>query len=148
TEMVAVCDLDADVAKRCGERWNVASFTDVSELLRAAEPEIVSICTPDETHYAIAGLAIEARSVRAILCEKPLATNVKEGEELVRLARDNGKLVAVAYIRRYAENMRSVRRLLDDRSLGPVRAVRGWYGKGVLHDGGHWFDLLRMRAAE
>ena len=76
TELVAVCDRDADVAQRCGERWNVASFTDVAETLYSADPDIVSICTPDETHYAIARLAIEAQSVRAILCEKPLATNV------------------------------------------------------------------------
>src|SRR5438105_3814138 len=121
TELVAVCDRDGDVAKRCGERWDITSFADVSELLRAAEPDIVSICTPDETHHAIARLAIEAASVRAILCEKPLATNVNQGEELVRLARDNGRLVAVAYVRRYAESMDAVRRLLADDSLGQIR---------------------------
>jgi predicted dehydrogenase len=148
TELVAVCDRDADVAQRCGERWNVASFTTIERLLASAEAEIVSICTPDKTHYAIAKLAIEAQSVRAILCEKPLATNVEEGEELVRLARDSGKTIAVAYVRRYAENIAAVRRLLDKGSIGPLRAISGWYGKGVLHNGSHWFDLLRMLAGE
>jgi len=66
----------------------------------------------------------------------------------VRIARERGKTIAVAYIRRYADNLRALRRLLDEGSLGAVRAVSGWYGKGVLHNGSHWFDLLRMLAGE
>lgn len=150
TELVAVCDRDPDVARRCAERWDVvASYSDISELIEGAQPETVSICTPDETHFSIARQLIEdAPSVRALLCEKPLATNLAEGEELVRLARDRGKIIAVAYVRRYADNMRALRDLLRNGSLGQVKAVAGWYTKGVLHNGTHWFDLLRMLAVE
>ena len=147
TELVAVCDADPDAAKRCGERWNVASFTAIEDALGAG-PEIVSICTPDETHYDIASLALEASSARAILCEKPLATELEQGKELVRLAKESGKTIAVAYVRRYAENMRTLQRLVADGELGPLRAVTGWYGKGLAHNGSHWFDLLRMLAGE
>src|SRR5438067_5068136 len=44
--------------------------------------------------------------------------------------------------------MHAVRRLLADDSLGQIRAVSGWYGKGVMHNGSHWFDLLRMLAGD
>lgn len=150
TELVALCDRDPEVAAQCAARWNVGnSFSDVAELIREAEPEIVSICTPDDTHFSIAReLIADAPSVRALLCEKPLATSLDEGEELVRLARDSGKLIAVAYVRRYADNMRALRDLLAGGSLGAVTAVTGWYTKGVLHNGTHWFDLLRMLAGE
>jgi predicted dehydrogenase len=146
TEMVAVCDRDPQLANDCARRWGIAaSFTDSTELLDQAQPEIVSICTPDETHFELARMALQAPSVRAILCEKPLATTVEQGEELIRLT---GTTVAVAYVRRYADNLRALRRLLAEGSLGPIRAVSGWYGKGLLHNGSHWFDLLRMLAGE
>lgn len=149
TELVAVCDRDPQAAADCAARWRVeASFTDAAELLAWARPQIVSICTPDDTHYELARLALEASSVRAILCEKPLASVPAQGEELVRLARERGTTIAVAYVRRYADNMRELRRLLADGSLGSVQAVTGWYGKGLLHNGSHWLDLLRLLAGE
>jgi predicted dehydrogenase len=147
TELVAICDRDPDVATRCGKRWSVPSSTTVEELL-GAEPEIVSVCTPDETHYGLARQVLGAPSVRAILCEKPLSTTVEQGRELIQLARERGKLIAVAYVRRYADNLRALRRLLAEGEAGAVCAVSGWYGKGVLHNGSPWFDLLRMLAGE
>jgi predicted dehydrogenase len=149
TKLVAVCDGDPQVAADCASRWNLdASFTDAGKLLAEARPEIVSISTPDETHFELARLALQAPSVRAILCEKPLATNLEQGEELVRLGHETGKTIAVAYVRRYAQNMRALRSFLQEQSIGPVRAVSGWYGNGMLHNGSHWFDLLRMFAGE
>jgi predicted dehydrogenase len=149
TELVGVCDQDERVARACAERWGLGTgFTDVESLLDNVEPEIVSICTPDDTHSGIARQALKAPSVRAILCEKPLATSLEEGEELLEIARERGKMIAVAYVRRYASNVQAVRQLLQDGSLGRVTAVSGWYGKGLLHNGSHWFDLLRMLAGE
>lgn len=148
-QLVAVCDRDAQVAADCASRWGLdESFTDAEELLAEVQPDIVSICTPDETHFELARLALQAPSVRAILCEKPLATDLEQGAELIRFGHETGKTIAVAYVRRYAQNMRTLCRFLQEGSSGPVRAVNGWYGKGLLHNGSHWFDLLRMLAGE
>jgi predicted dehydrogenase len=148
TQLFAVCDRDASAAEKCGARWNAMSFTGIGELLDEVQPEIVSICTPDDTHFEIARMALEAPSVRAILCEKPLATTVDDGEALVRIGREQGKLIAVAYGRRYAGNFRAIQRFLSEGEIGRVTAAHGWYGKGVLHNGSHWFDLVRMLIGE
>jgi predicted dehydrogenase len=149
TELVAVCDADAQIASACAGRWNVdAAFANPAELLSTVQPEIVSICTPDRTHYELARMALETPSVRGLLCEKPLATTVAEAQELANLASGYDKKIAVAYVRRYADNFRALKRFLADGSIGPVRALSGWYGKGVLHNGSHWFDLTRMLAGD
>lgn len=149
TELVAVCDADAQIASACAERWNVdAAFANPAELLATVRPEIVSVCTPDRTHYELAKLTLEAPSVRGLLCEKPLATTAAEAEELASLATAYDKTLAVAYVRRYADNFRALSEFLADVSIGPVRALSGWYGKGVLHNGSHWFDLTRMLAGD
>lgn len=148
-ELIAVCDRDPSVAAACAERWNVAAgFTDIDRLLQEARPEIVSICTPDDTHFPVAMQVLEAPSVKGILCEKPLAMVPEQGEQLGRIAHDGGKTFAVAYSRRYAENMNAVADLLRQGVIGQIQAVSGWYGKGVLHNGSHWFDLLRLLAGE
>src|SRR5262249_23918252 len=129
TDLVAVCDLDPQIAADCASRGEgAASFTAFREDFGRSKPEIVSLCTPDGTHFEIARQALESSSVRAILCEKPLATSNEQVEEFVRLARENGKTIAVAYVRRYAHNMNALRAILRNGDLGEIRAISGWYG--------------------
>lgn len=144
TELVAVADLDEAKANQSGERWDVAArYIDTQRLFAEAGPEIVSICTPDATHYDFIKQAIAAPSVRAILAEKPLAANSVQARELAELARDRGVLLAVNYSRRHSPTHREVRERLLRGELGRIVTVGGIYSKGVRHNGTHWFDLAR-----
>lgn len=144
TELVAVCDTDPARLERCGERWGVAHrYSVVSRLLAESAPEIVSICTPDETHADIARSVLEAPRTRALFVEKPLALEVEEARELVLRARARRIVLAVNYARRFAPGIIALREWLDANSLGDVRAVSGYYTKGLVHNGSHWIDLAR-----
>jgi predicted dehydrogenase len=150
TELVAVCDTDPLRLERCAERWKApARYGEARAMLREEKPEIVSICTPDETHAAVLRDVLQDESgVKAVLCEKPFATSLAEAQELARRAADKKVLLAVNYSRRYAPNLRKLKTLLQSGELGEVQAISGWYTKGVLHNGSHWFDLIRMLAGE
>lgn len=145
TELVAVCDQDAIKLDRCGERWNVASrYRDFAQMLDAQRPEIVSICTPDASHYALIHTALEHPAVRAVLAEKPLALNLEQVEELVKLAATRDVVLAVNYTRRYAPGFERLKKLIAAGALGTIQAVSGFYTKGALHNGSHWFDLANF----
>src|SRR5207253_5065884 len=74
TELVAVCDLDQSKLDRCASRANVKQrFRDHREMLADIRPDIVSVCTPDSTHYDLLRDVINTSSVKGILAEKPLA---------------------------------------------------------------------------
>jgi len=150
TKLVAVCDVEPDRLTHCGERWDVESrYSNVERLIETEEPDIVSVCTPDATHYEVMRAVLtSAHRVKAILCEKPMATEPEQAEELIQLARERGVILAVEYMRRYAANMRALRSFLVAGELGGVQAVSGWYTKGTLHNGTHWFDLLRFLVGE
>ena len=150
TELVAVCDANPALAQACAARWNVpVAFDSPARLVAVTRPEIVSICTPDHSHHAVVRQLIEqSDSIRAILCEKPLAMTLADGEELVRLADAHGIVLAVLYMRRHAGNLAALRAWLAGGALGRITAVNGSYTKGTLHNGSHWFDLLRMLAGE
>ena len=149
TALVAVCSRDPSKAERCGERWKVPGrFTDARTLLAEGQPEIVSICTPDETHPGLIRMALGFPSVRAILTEKPLAVDLRVAEELVDRAKAEGVVLAVDYSRRYSARIQGMKDLIARGEIGAVQAVHGYYTGGVLHNGTHWFDLARLLVGE
>jgi predicted dehydrogenase len=149
TQFVAVCDSDAAKLERCAERWHVAArYRDAGRLLTEQRPEIVSVCTPDATHYELVRAALLTNGVRAVLAEKPLALDIEQAAELVKLAAERGVVLAVNYLRRYAERIVWLRDFLHAGGLGTVRLVSGLYTKGTLHSGTHWLDLARFFLGE
>lgn len=148
TELVAVCDTDADKAERAAHRWNARSYADPGRLLAETRPEIVSLCTPDDTHAALLDMILRADGVKAVLAEKPLALELADARRLVALARRRGIRLAVNYSRRFAPGHRELAEQLRQGLIGEIRQVRGLYTKGTIHNGTHWFDWARMLVGE
>ena len=144
TELVAVCDADAERAAACAERWGGRAYTDPAALLAEQAPEIVSVATPDATHAELVEASLCA-GARAVLAEKPLALAAGQASALVALAADRGAVLAVNYTRRFAP---AFRELAADATLGELQHVSGVYVKGLKHNGTHWLDLLRLLAGE
>jgi len=80
------------------ELGGVATYPDFEQAYAATRPDVVSINTYPDTHAAIARTALRGGS--HVFCEKPLAENVAEAEELVALAREHGRKLVVGYILR------------------------------------------------
>ncbi len=149
TTLVAVCDSDPGKLERCGERWNVtARYQDAMQMLDEQRPDIVSICTPDASHYDLIKAAISVPGVRAVLAEKPLAVELESALDLLSLASERGVVLAVNYTRRYAINHIRLREFLKSGGIGTIQTIGGYYTKGTLHSGTHWFDLARFLVGE
>ena len=84
--MKTICGRNAAAVREAATRlgWETAS-TDWREMIADPEIDIIDISTPNDTHREIAIAA--ARAGKAILCEKPLALNVGEAEEMLAAAR-------------------------------------------------------------
>ena len=77
----AACARDAANVKAFAERWGYESTeTDWRKLIARADIDAVDICVPNNLHKEMAIACAEAGKM--ILCEKPLAMNVAEGEEM------------------------------------------------------------------
>ncbi len=150
TELVAVVDIDKEARENCAYRWNVPQrFSSVAELLEEESAEIVSVATPTGTHYPVlVQLLFSDNRPRAILTEKPLASTLLQAERVVKLAKEVGVLLVVMHMRRYAKNMRNLRDFIRGGGIGEIRNVSGWLTKGTVHNGTHWFDLLRYLVGE
>jgi predicted dehydrogenase len=161
-EAVAIAGRNIDAARRLGSGFSIAKFTtDYHEVLRDSAIDAVHICTPNAQHFPIAKEALLAG--KHVLCEKPLATSVEEGEELVALAARYGLRNCVCQNLRYYPMVQQMRRMCQDGDLGEVFVLQGTYFQDwLLYDtdwnwrvdaqaggpsrcmadiGSHWFDM-------
>jgi predicted dehydrogenase len=118
-EFVGVVTTSEERRKELAEqRPGVAAFDSLAAL-KAAGVEAVAISTPAATH---AGLAEEAISLGlAVVVDKPFAMEAASARAVATAARDAGVLLSVYHNRRWDSDLLTVRRLMDDGTLGPVR---------------------------
>lgn len=107
SELVAVVDIDAEKAKRVADQYGCSAFTDSADVLDKVDA--VTIATPTVTHMKLAKIFIKNKI--AVLIEKPLATNVKEGKKITALARKNNCVVAVGHSERCNPVVQAMKRL-------------------------------------
>jgi predicted dehydrogenase len=95
---------------------------------RADRIDLVTVATPNATHFEITKAFLEAGF--HVLCEKPMTMTVEEGEEIVRLARETGKICAVNYGYSGYSLVRHMRAMVARGDLGRVRLVVAEFAHG------------------
>ena len=120
--LAAVCDSNPGVEATLKKDYPSARYLrDFSSVL--ADPDIaaVALATPAVTHYDLARAALEAG--KDVYVEKPLAIDVKEGAELVRLAERRGRILMVGHILRYHPAIVKLQELIHDGALGKIQCL-------------------------
>ena len=161
-EIVAIAGRNLEVARKLGAGFGVSAITaDYREILRDPAVDAVHILTPNALHYSMAKEALEAG--KHVVCEKPLATSVREARELVALAAQTGLRNCVCHNLRYYPMVQQLRRMREAGELGEIFSVQGGYSQDwLLYDtdwnwridsqaggasrcmadiGSHWFDM-------
>ncbi|MER0244286.1 Gfo/Idh/MocA family oxidoreductase [Streptomyces sp. HSW2009] len=100
-ELAAVCDLRADALAPF--EGKVPTFRDYQDMIAAGGLDAVVVNVPNDVHARVCGDLIAAGL--AVCVEKPLATRVEDGRELVRAAREKGVLLFTSFHRRYNDNV-------------------------------------------
>jgi predicted dehydrogenase len=84
-EMVAVCDVFEETAKKAAEKFGVSKvYTDYKEMIASGEIDAVSVATPNKFHKDPTIDCLNAGI--HVLCEKPLAMNADEAKEMCAAA--------------------------------------------------------------
>ncbi len=145
----AVCGRNADAAKAFAERWQYESFeTDWRRLIERKDIDAIDICTPNDTHAPIAIAAAEAGKM--VLCEKPLARDMKEALPMVLAVEKAGVPNTVWYNYRRVPAVTLAKELIDKGKLGRIFHYRAnflqdWTISADLPQGGA--GLWRLDAA-
>jgi len=127
SELVAVCELDANLAlESVGQE--VPIYEAVREMIDIAKPDVVDICLPHHLHVPIAVTALEGGC--DVLLEKPMAADLEGCDRIAEAARESGRKVGVSHNQIHYKPSRRLRELIDSGRLGEVRAIyeRLWMG--------------------
>ncbi len=106
-ELAAVADCDISRAEKLAEKFNCDGFDDYRKLV--GKVDAVTISTPTTSHLELAEFFIENKI--AVLIEKPLAVNAEQGRQIVKLANQNGVVVAVGHSERCNPVVQAMKRL-------------------------------------
>jgi predicted dehydrogenase len=98
------------------------------ETARPDRIDLVTVATPNATHFEITRAFLQAGF--DVLCEKPMTMTVAEGEEIVGLARETGRICAVNYGYTGYALVRHMRAMVARGDLGAVRMVVAEFAHG------------------
>lgn len=121
-DLVAVCDLDTERARRVvGERSGTEVTARLDDVLARTDVHAVAIATPARTHRAIATAAL--RAGKHVVVEKPLAESVAEGEEMLRVAAEHDRVLMADHTYCYTPVVMKIRELVESGELGELLFV-------------------------
>ncbi len=161
-ELVALCDIKLDRAEALSEKYQVPTFSNIDELLKAGiEVDVISICTPNGSHAEQTIKSLNAGY--HVLCEKPMAISVYDCGAMINAAEKAGKRLFIVKQNRFNPAVAELKKLVEGGYLGQILSAQlncfwnrnfNYYQqsdwKGTLdQDGGtlytqfsHFIDLL------
>lgn len=161
-DVVALAGNNAERTAEKARQLHIAeSYGSVEEMLDRSNIDVVHITSPNHLHFPHARAALLAG--KHVVCEKPLAMDSNESRELVRLAKETGRVNAVNFMTRYYPLSQHARSLVRSGELGDVYMVQGSYlqdwlllptdwnwrlepefsgnTRAIADIGSHWIDL-------
>ena len=114
----AVCDVDSQRSKECGEKYSVNHYTSLDKLLHTEEFDGALIVTPTSTHVEIATKLLEAK--KHVFVEKPMTYKSEDGEKLVKLAEKNKVFLTCGYIERFNPAVDVVKKFVTEKKFGDL----------------------------
>jgi UDP-2-acetamido-3-amino-2,3-dideoxy-glucuronate N-acetyltransferase len=114
-----LCDANTSVEAACKSNYAGIRYSpDYRQVLSDPSVDAVALATPAVTHYEMVKAALEAG--KDVFVEKPLAIDVKQGEELVQLAAAKKRILMVGHILRYHPAILKLQELIRDGELGKI----------------------------
>lgn len=148
TSLVAFVDTSLPALKKASKLFpKVSTYIAVRDCLKIEHPDIVIIATPPSARLALVRECIRY-GVKAIICEKPMASSTVEATAIARAVKKSGIIFVLNYPRRFAPLFLRVRRAIKSGTLGRVQQVTCYYSNGLYNNGGHLIDALMFLFGE
>lgn len=148
--IVGLCDLDPARLAQAGDELGVSGrFTDLSEMIEKARPDVIHILTPPKTHLPIALEAIEHGC--HLLLEKPMAMTVAESDQIIDAARAKQVKLCLMHNHMLDPQFLQAKSYIENGGIGDILNVDGKFfidREKMLEEGNdqsdHWIHDLPL----
>lgn len=128
SRIVALCDINTDHLNKAAEMCKADPpelYQTYSKLIEDSDLDVILVTTPNYLHHQVVIAALKSR--RHVLTEKPMGITVEECNDMIRTAKDTGKILQVGLQLRYAGFYQKVHSLLRDGAIGKLKFV--WFNE-------------------
>ncbi|MBI3046043.1 MAG: Gfo/Idh/MocA family oxidoreductase [Candidatus Harrisonbacteria bacterium] len=131
-ELIAVCDLNLELAQKAGQSHKVKNiYTDFKKMIAEQSPDIITIATrtaerPDIIIYAA------NHGIKGMHIEKPLAINLADAKKAVRALQKNRVAISYGAVRRYSSVYQQTKKIIQSGRLGKLNRIIIEFGKSSL----------------
>jgi predicted dehydrogenase len=108
--LIGVSDQSTERVKNTAQSFNLEGYVDYVKLCERKDVDAVFILTPPHSHHEVAKIAAENK--KHIFCEKPLAMNVDQAEQILAETEKAGVKLMVGYMMRFSNNILVLKRML------------------------------------
>lgn len=131
-DVLGICDIDKKQLEDVKD--GIIAYENPDDLIANPDIQVVLIAANNNQHKDLVCKA--ARAGKDIICEKPLALNLADLDEMVRVVEENGVKFTVHQQRRFDPDFRVAKEVYDSGTLGDVFTIQsGLYGyNGNMHD--------------
>jgi predicted dehydrogenase len=138
-KIVALAGLDTERCQRLAREYEIPRIHgDYQDLLTEKDIDAVSVVVPNHMHLPVAKAAFEAG--KHVLVEKPLAGTSADGEQMVAEAKKHGKLLGIAFQRRWRHDVQIVKQQIEIGELGDIYYAKAyWMRRSGIPGWGSWF---------
>lgn len=142
TRIIAAAEPDAERRSKFGETYGVSRlYEDYPQMLDNEELDIVSICTWPKLHCEMTVAAAE-RSIKGILCEKPMAFNLGQADNMIEACEKAGTKLVIGHQHRFDPQSVKAKELIKEGAIGEVLWIFGHCSSDLLSNGTHVVDLI------
>lgn len=144
-QLAACIDVNDQQCRNFASYWNIPHvFASMDDAVRSQlRFDVISICSPTHLHLAHLKLS-KLLSPKLVFCEKPLTSSLSDTKLIVEDFNRAKIKLAVNYTRRWDPMVLRVRERFVQGEWGSIKAVVCYYNKGILNNGSHAIDLLRL----
>jgi len=149
-EVAALCDLNEKLPKDTSSKFNVQGvYTDFDKMLDKEQIDIVDICTPPQTHSAIAIKALN-KGVH-VLVEKPMALTPEECDAMIEASEKNKRKLCVIHNQAAKSGFQKVKSMVAEGRIGKFRAMNIFFSTPtdfMTSKKDHWVHKLPAGALD
>lgn len=120
-DLVGVVDHREEKRNAFAEKFGIPSFGTLEEMVEALEVDAIDICLP--THLHKDATVAAANAGKHVLCEKPMALNLQEADQMIEATQRNGVKLMIGHCIRFWPEYAKLKEYVDSKELGNLVSI-------------------------
>ena len=120
-KLVAFADIQLNKAQDFAKKYGGQAYNSGDELINNPEIDVVDICLPTYLHKEYVLKAAKAK--KHIMCEKPIALNVKDADEMIAACKKSKVKFTIGQVLRFWPEYMMLKEIFDTKKLGKLKSI-------------------------